>query len=71
MKEFLIQGKGFFNKMVRDPYFGDIEICDIKTGYGYIEFKGTDKQLDKFLEHLYEDESTFKVIGIFNAIDNE
>lgn len=68
MNEYLIEGKGFYNEMVRDPYFGDIEICDIKTGYGYIEFKGTEKQLDSFLDSLYQDESDFKVIGVHKAI---
>ena len=71
IKEFLIEGRGYYNTMVNDPYFGDIEISDIKVGYGYIEFKGTEKQLDLFLEHLYQDESTFKVIGVHKAINNE
>tara|TARA_Y100001973_G_C5180676_1_gene324709 strand:- start:1437 stop:1643 length:207 start_codon:yes stop_codon:yes gene_type:complete len=66
LKEFIIQGKGEYNRIVNDPYFGEKEISDIQSGYGYINFKGTDKQLDSFLEHLYQDESTFKVIGIFN-----
>ena len=66
MKEYIIQGKGEYKRIVNDPYFGEKEISDIQSGYGYINFKGTDKQLDSFLEHLYQDESTFKVIGIFN-----
>jgi hypothetical protein len=68
MNEYLIEGKGFFNEIVKDPYFGHIEICDIKTGYGYIEFKGTEKQLDSFLDSLYQDESDFKVIGVHKSI---
>ena len=67
MKEFLIQGKGFWNNMLPDPFVQGVEVSDIKSGYGYIEFKGTDKQLDKFLEHLYQDESSFKVIGIHES----
>ena len=63
-KEFLIEGKGYYNTIVDDPFISGVEISDIKSGYGYIEFKGTDKQLDKFLEHLYQDEKYFKVIGI-------
>ena len=66
MKQYIIQGKGEYNRIVNDPYFGEKEISDIQSGYGYINFKGTDKQLDLFLEHLYQDESTFKVIGVFN-----
>ena len=66
MKEYIIQGKGEYNRIVNDPYFGEKEISDIQSGYGYINFKGTDKQLDSFLEYLYQDESTFKVIGVLN-----
>ena len=67
IKEYLIQGKGYFGCMVDSPVPG-IEIGDIKFRYGYIEFKGSEKQLDLFLERLYKDESTFKVIGIHEAI---
>ena len=68
IKEYLIQGKGYFGRMVDSPVPG-IEIGDIKFGYGYIEFKGSEKQLDLFLKSLYKDESTFKVIGIHEAIN--
>ena len=68
IKEYLIQGKGYFGCMVDSPVPG-IEIGDIKVGYGYIEFKGSEKQLDLFLKSLYKDESTFKVIGIHEAIN--
>ena len=66
IKEYIIQGKGYYNALVSDPYISGVEVSDIKTGYGYIEFKGTDKQLSSFLEHLYEDEASFKVIGILD-----
>jgi len=69
-KEFLIMGKGYKNIMTDDPYLSGVEVADITTAYGYIEFKGTDKELDKFLMYLYKDESTFKVIGVHNAITN-
>jgi|TARA_R100001594_G_scaffold6565_3_gene18539 hypothetical protein len=68
IKQYLIEGKGFYNVMVDDPFFCGVEISDIKTRYNYIEFKGTEKQLDSFLEHLYQDESEFKVIGVHKAI---
>ena len=68
IKEYLIQGKGYFGRMV-DSQITGVEMGDIKVGYGYIEFKGSEKQLDLFLERLYKDESTFKVIGIHEAIN--
>jgi hypothetical protein len=52
--------------MDNDPFITGVETSDIRSGYGYIKFKGTDKQLTSFLEHLYEDEASFKVIGIFD-----
>jgi hypothetical protein len=66
IKEYLIQGKGYFNYNTSHYLLSNKEVSDIRSGYGYIQFKGTDKQLDSFLESLYEDESTFKVIGIKN-----
>jgi hypothetical protein len=66
MKEYIIQGKGYYNAMDNDPFITGVETSDIRSGYGYIKFKGTDKQLTSFLEHLYEDEASFKVIGIFD-----
>tara|TARA_R100001530_G_scaffold118333_1_gene85475 strand:+ start:186 stop:389 length:204 start_codon:yes stop_codon:yes gene_type:complete len=66
--KFLIEGKGYYNAMVNDPFISGTEISDIKCGYGYIEFEGTEKELDLFLDSLYQDESTFKVIGIHDSI---
>jgi hypothetical protein len=71
MNNYIIQGKGFYNKLVNDPVLTGVETSDISSGYGYIKFKGTDNQLSSFLEHLYEDEATFKVIGIFNENEDE
>tara|TARA_R110000824_G_scaffold48326_1_gene136552 strand:+ start:237 stop:443 length:207 start_codon:yes stop_codon:yes gene_type:complete len=68
MKHFFIEGKGYYNAIVDDPFIRGVQISDIKSGYGYIEFKGTDNELDKFLEHLYQDETYFKVIGIHEAL---
>jgi|TARA_Y100001963_G_scaffold109112_1_gene150797 hypothetical protein len=64
IKEYIINGKGYFGIRETDHIFSTVDISDIKFGYGYIEFKGTNKQLDLFLESLYKDESNFKVIGV-------
>ena len=64
IKEYTIQGKGYFNYTTNHSYMSNKEFTDIKCGYGYIQFKGTEKQLDSFLDTLYEDESSFKVIGV-------
>ena len=71
MNSYIIQGKGYYNTLDNDPFLTGVETSDISSGYGYIKFKGTNKQLSSFLEHLYEDEATFKVIGIFNENENE
>ena len=68
IKEYLIQGNGFFNYTTNDYYLSNQEVSDIKSSYGLIEFKGTQEQLDLFLSSLYKDESTFKVIGIHDKI---
>ena len=68
IKEYLIQGKGFFNYTTNDYYLSNQEVSDIKSSYGLIEFKGTQEQLDLFLSSLYKDESTLKVIGIHDKI---
>lgn len=64
IKQYTIQGKGYFNYITKDTYLSNKEFTDIKCRYGCIEFKGTEKQLDSFLEKLYDDESSFKVIGV-------
>lgn len=71
IKEYIINGKGYFGTQEIDHIFSNIEVSDIKFCYGYIEFKGTEKQLDKFLEKLYSDESFFKVIGVHNKREYE
>jgi hypothetical protein len=63
-KDYIISGKGYYNTMVNDPFIRGVEVSDIKCGYGHIKFTGTDKQLDKLLDHLYQDEKYFKVIGV-------
>lgn len=67
INEYLIQGKGYFNISREDTTFAGKDCSDIISRNGYIEFKGTEDQLDIFLTRLYEDESTFKVIGVYKA----
>jgi hypothetical protein len=58
MKDYIIQGKGYWNVQTNDP-------TDIESSYNHIKFKGTEKQLDSFLSQLIEQgEAAFKVIGI-------
>ena len=60
IKEYIITGKGYYKTMVSDPFIKGMEMCDIKSGYGYIEFKGTEEQLDAFVMTLIKDETYFK-----------
>ena len=70
IKDFIIQYKGYHGEMVESPISG-IEMGDIKCGYNYFEFKGTEKQLDKFIKYLCEDESTLKVLDYFEKDSEE
>jgi len=63
IKKYIITGKGYFNYTVNDPFVKGIEISDLSSGYGYIEFTGTEKQLDKFIDRLIDNEATFKYIN--------
>tara|TARA_R110002020_G_scaffold120575_2_gene274791 strand:- start:3762 stop:3980 length:219 start_codon:yes stop_codon:yes gene_type:complete len=65
INEYLIQGKGYVNVTRDDATLTGKQFCDITSRNGCIEFKGTEDQLDIFLTHLYEDETTFKVIGVY------
>tara|TARA_R110000824_G_scaffold313104_2_gene499970 strand:- start:15 stop:254 length:240 start_codon:yes stop_codon:yes gene_type:complete len=65
MKEYIITGKGNYKTMVNDPFIKGLEMCDIQSGYRHIKFKGTEKQLDAFVEKLIEDETNFKFIDWF------
>ena len=60
IKEYIITGRGYYKTMVSDPIIKGAEMCDIKSGYGYIEFKGTEEQLETFVDKLIEDEANFK-----------
>jgi len=65
MNKYLIQGKGYWNVQLNDPFISGVETTDIESSYNYISFKGTEKQLDSFLDQLIDQgEATFKIIGI-------
>ena len=65
MNKYLIQGKGYWNVQLNDPFISGVETTDIESSYNYISFKGTENQLDSFLEQLREQgEAAFKIIGI-------
>ena len=59
MKEYIITGDGYYNTQVASPVSLK-EIGDIKWSRGAIHFKGTQEQLDAFLDTLIEDETYFK-----------
>ena len=74
MKNYLIQGKGYWNVQLNDPFISGVQTTDIDSSYNHIKFKGTEKQLDSFLSQLIEQgEAAFKVIGIIedNPIEEE
>ena len=62
IKKYIIKGKGYFNTTVNDPFIKGIEISDLSCSYGNIKFTGTEKQLDKFICRLIDNENTFKYI---------
>tara|TARA_Y100001973_G_C5208440_1_gene343455 strand:- start:9465 stop:9734 length:270 start_codon:yes stop_codon:yes gene_type:complete len=70
-KRYLIMGKGYFNTGVSHPFNLNLEISDIKTSYGNIEFTGTPQGLEKFVSKLMENEATFKVIDYFEKDSKE
>ena len=59
MKEYIITGDGYYNTQVASPVSLK-EIGDITWQRGAIHFKGTQEQLDAFLDTLIEDETYFK-----------
>ena len=65
MNKYLIHGKGYWNVQLNDPFISGVETTDIEASYNYIKFKGTEKQLDSFLDQLIDQgEAAFKIIGI-------
>ena len=59
MKEYIITGDGYYNTQVASPVSLK-EIGDIKWSRGAIHFKGTEEQLDSFIDTLIQDETYFK-----------
>jgi hypothetical protein len=65
IKEYIIKGKGYFKCNVENPFNLNLQISDLQLSYGQINFTGTEKELDKFIYNLIQDESTFKMITYF------
>ena len=64
VQEYIITGEGYYNTQVASP-MSLKEIGDIKWSRGVIRFKGTEKQLDAFLDTLIQDETYFKYRSCF------
>ena len=65
MNKYIIQGKGYWNLQLNDPFISGVQTTDIESSYNHISFKGTEKQLDSFLKQLREQgDAQFKVIGV-------
>tara|TARA_R100000458_G_C8228847_1_gene211137 strand:+ start:556 stop:795 length:240 start_codon:yes stop_codon:yes gene_type:complete len=64
IQEYIITGEGYYNTQVASP-ISLREIGDIKWQRGVIRFKGTEEQLDAFLDTLIQDETYFKYRSCF------
>jgi alpha-amylase/alpha-mannosidase (GH57 family) len=64
IQEYIITGDGYYNTKVASPV-SLREIGDIKWQRGVIRFKGTEEQLDAFLDTLIQDETYFKYRSCF------
>ncbi len=64
IQEYIITGEGYYNTQVSSP-ISLREIGDIKWQRGVIRFKGTEEQLDAFLDTLIQDETYFKYRSCF------
>ena len=65
INKYIIEGKGYWNKTIEDSLISGIDTTDIVPGYGYINFNGTQKDLDTFCDQLIDEgEQNFKIIGI-------
>ena len=64
-KEYIITGSGYYNTNVEHPLNLGLEIGDIEWKRGVINFKGTEKQLESFIDLLLEDETYFKFRDVF------
>lgn len=59
IKEYIITGDGYYNSRVDSPISLE-QIGDVEWKKGAIHFKGTEKQLEAFIDTLFEDETYFK-----------
>ena len=64
MKEYIITGDGYYNTQVASPTSLK-PIGDITWQRGAIHFKGTEEQLDAFIDTLIQDETYFKYRNCF------
>ena len=65
MKNYTIHIKGNIPAIIRDSVYFNREYSDLTNGYGFINYKGTDEQLDGLLEYLtLKGEAEFKIIGV-------
>ena len=51
-QEYTIQVKGNIPRMITESKIYKREYNDFSYGYGFIKFKGTERQLDKLLNEL-------------------
>ena len=71
MKNWIIKGKGYVNCGVDNPYDLNLEITDLKYTYNQIELYATENDLEKFVDELIKDESSFKMIDYFEKDSEE
>ena len=71
MKNWIIKGKGYVNCGVDNPYNLNLEITDLKYKYNQIELYATENDLEKFVDELIKDESSFKMIDYFEKDSEE
>ena len=71
MKNWIITGKGYINCGVDNPYNLNLEITDLKYKYNQIELYATENDLEKFIDELIKDESSFKMIDYFEKDSEE
>ena len=64
VQEYIITGDGYYNTQVASPTSLK-PIGDITWQRGAIHFKGTEEQLDAFIDTLIQDETYFKYRSCF------
>ena len=64
VQEYIITGDGYYNTQAASPVSLK-EIGDITWRRGAIRFKGTEEQLDAFIDTLIQDETYFKYRNCF------